>query len=199
MFRSYGNTLRSFGIAASLAFFAASLLGQTRTPVVPNRIVQAIDDNSRVTLHGYVHPLANAANDRGPASDSTPLERMHLVLKRSASQEAALQQLVAGMHTPGDPNFHKWLTPDAFGKQFGPSDQDIATVESWLASQGFQVTGVKPGRQVMEFTGNVAQVRNAFHTQIHQYVVNGSTHFAAATDPQIPAAIAPVVGGFVSL
>ena len=199
MFRSYGNTLRSFGIAASLAFFAASLLGQARTPVVPNRIVQAIDDNSRVTLHGYVHPLANAGNDRGPASDSTPLERMHLVLKRSVSQEAALQQLVAGMHTPGDANFHKWLTPDEFGKQFGPSDQDIATVESWLASQGFQVTGVKPGRQVIEFTGNVAQVRNAFHTQIHQYVVNGSTHFAAATDPQIPAAIAPVVGGFVSL
>jgi subtilase family serine protease len=29
--------------------------------------------------------------------------------------------------------------------------------------------------------------------------VNGETHFANATDPQVPAALAPVVGGFVSL
>lgn len=199
MFRSHASTLRPIGIAAALAIFAAPLFAQSRTPVVPNRIVQTIDNNARVTLHGYVHPLANPANDRGPAPDSMPLDRMHLVLKRSDSQEAALQELIAGMHTPGDPSYHRWLTPDAFGKQFGPSDQDIATVQSWLASQGFQVTGVKPGRQVIEFTGNVAQVRSAFHTQIHQYMVNGSTHFAAATDPQIPAAIAPVVSGFVSL
>ena len=45
----------------------------------------------------------------------------------------------------------------------------------------------------------MAQLRSAFHTQIHKYVVNGETHYANATDPQIPAALAPVVSGFVSL
>ncbi|HLJ75933.1 MAG TPA: S53 family peptidase, partial [Acidobacteriaceae bacterium] len=161
--------------------------------------MQTVDESARVTLHGYVHPLANAANDRGAAPDSMPLERMHLVLKRSASQEAALQQLIADMHTPGNANYHKWLTPDAFGKQFGPSDQDIATVKSWLSSHGFQVAGTKPGRQVIEFTGNAAQFREAFRAPIHQYMVKGNLHYAAASDPEIPAAIAPVVGGFVSL
>jgi subtilase family serine protease len=42
-------------------------------------------------------------------------------------------------------------------------------------------------------------VREAFHTEIHKYVVNGKQHIANASDPQIPAAVAPVVAGFVAL
>jgi len=172
-------------------------MGQSAAPAV--RIVNQIDDKQMVTLGGTVHPMANAKNDRGVAPDSTPLQRIHLMLKRSASQQAALDQLVGQMHTPGHPNYHRWLTPDQFGKQFAPSDQDIATVETWLTGHGFSVTGALPGKQVIEFSGNVGQFRGAFHAQIHKYEVNGESHFANANDPQIPAAIAPVVGGFVSL
>jgi subtilase family serine protease len=163
------------------------------------RIVNPIDESQLITLKGTMHPLANAMNDRGAAPDSTQLNRMHLVLMRSASQETALRQLMGELHTPGTANYHKWLTPDEFGKQFGPSDEDIATVEAWLTGHGFSVTKVNPGKQTIEFSGNVGQFRSAFHAQIHQYEVNGQTHYANANDPQIPAALAPVVGGFVSL
>jgi len=170
---------------------------QKITPAV--RIVNQIDESQLVPLKGTVHPLANARNDRGAVPESLQLERMHLVLSRSASQETALRQLITEMHTPGNANYHKWLTPAQFGAQFGPSDQDIATVTTWLTNHGFSVAGVNPGRQTIEFSGNAAQLRTAFHTQIHKYAVNGETHFANAGDPQIPAALAPVVGGFVSL
>jgi trimeric autotransporter adhesin len=184
-------------VLASVVIFVSSALGQNAAPAV--RIVNPIDEKQLVTLGGTVHPLANAKNDRGAAPDSTPLERIHLRLKRSASQQAALDQLVNQLHTPGHPNYHKWLTPEQFGKQFAPSDQDIATVETWLTGHGFSVAGALPGKQVVEFSGNVGQFRSAFHAQIHKYQVNGESHFANASDPQIPAAIAPVVGGFVSL
>ncbi len=187
----------TLGLAALLA---APLCAQTaQPPLAVNRIAAAIDESTRVTLKGTVHPLANAANDRGAAPDSMPLQRLHLVLKRSPAQEATLRQLVRDMHTPGSASYHKWLTPEQFGEQFGPSDQDIATVQSWLGSHGFEVGKVQPGKQVIEFSGNVAQMRDAFHTQIHKYVVNGETHPANAGAPQIPSALAPVVGGFVSL
>ena len=103
------------------------------------------------------------------------------------------------MHTPGNASYHKWLTPTQFGQQFGPSDQDVTTVQTWLTAHGFQVSSVEPGKQVIEFTGNVAQFRDAFHAQIHKYVVNGETHFATSGNPQIPSALAPVVAGFVAL
>jgi hypothetical protein len=42
-------------------------------------------------------------------------------------------------------------------------------------------------------------VRNAFHTEIHGYLVNGAEKIANANEPQIPSAVAPVVAGIVSL
>ncbi|HXR39214.1 MAG TPA: Ig-like domain repeat protein [Terracidiphilus sp.] len=185
------------GILSAALLVSASALAQQAGPAV--RIVNPIDERQLVTIKGTMHPLANSRNDRGAAPDEMQLERMHLVLKRSNTQETALRQLIADLHTPGTANYHKWLTPDAFGKQFGPSDQDIAAVETWLAGHGFNVAQVNPGRQTIEFSGNVKQFRSAFHAQIHKYAVNGETHFANAADPQIPAALAPVVGGFVSL
>jgi trimeric autotransporter adhesin len=201
MFFSIVRTIRSLAIvSASIVLSSATLPAQTAAQsVVPSRIVSTIDENSRVALHGYVSPLANAANDRGAAPDSMPLTRMHLVLKRSPDQETSLQQFISTAHTAGSANYHKWLTPEQFGQQYGPSDQDIATVESWLSSHGFAVSGVEPGKQVIEFSGNVAQLRSAFHAQIRKYEVNGNTHFATANEPDIPAALAPVVGGFASL
>ena len=183
---------------ASLAGWAAAPPEQNAAPV-PSRIVETIDEGRLVTLKHTVHPLANARNDRGAAPDGMKLDRMHLVLSRSASQESALRELIGDMHTPGTASYHKWLTPDQFGKQFGPSDQDLATVQAWLGQHGFSVTQVNPGRQTIEFSGNVGQLRTAFHTQIHKYAVNGESHYANATDPKIPAALAPVVGGFVAL
>jgi hypothetical protein len=164
-----------------------------------SRLTQPVNDHALVTLRGTVHPLANAANDRGAASPDMHLERLQLMLKRSPQQEATLQQLLRDMHTPGTGNFHKWLTPEQFGQQFGPSDQDVQTIESWLQTQGFQVLKVNPGKQTLEVAGTVGALQQAFHTSIHQYSVNGRQHYGNAADPQIPVALAPVLGGFVSL
>src|SRR5207245_8469954 len=94
---------------------------------------------------------------------------------------------------------HAWRTPEQFGRQFGPADSDIQTLTQWLTTQGFTDIKVGPGRTVIEFSGNVASVRNAFHTEIHRYLVRGEEHIANASDPQIPAALALVVAGIVSL
>ncbi len=164
-----------------------------------DRILGPIDESQLVTLKGTVSPLANAANDRGAAPDGMELERLQLKLRRSPAQEAALRALLAQLDAPGSPMFHRWLTPEEFGAQFGPSDNDIAAVKSWLVGHGFRGLRVNPGKETMEIAGNVAAMRTAFHTGIHRYQVNGETYYANANDPAIPAALAPVVGGFFSL
>jgi subtilase family serine protease len=175
-------------------------LGAVRpAPAQEARLTQPVNDDALVTLRGTVHPLANAANDRGAVSPDMQLERLQLVLKRSPQQEAALRQLLQNMHTPGTATFHKWLTPEQFGQQFGPSEQDVQTIESWLETKGFKVLKVNPGKQTIEAAGTVGALQQAFHTTIHKYAVNGQQHFSNATDPQIPVALAPVLGGFVSL
>ena len=193
------SPLRFVAALFTVCLMTAGLYAQTAVRVVPNRITQAINNNSRVTLHGMVSPLATAANDRGAAPASMAVDRIHMVLKRSASQEAALRSLIQEQNTPGSPEYHKWLTPAEFGQKFGPSNEDIAKIESWLQSQGFSGVKVNPGRLTIEFNGTVAQVAHTFRAQFHRYEVNGKTYDAVANNPEIPAALAPVVQGFVAL
>jgi subtilase family serine protease len=171
----------------------------TQAVAVPARITQAIDETQLVTLKGNVHPLAQPEFDKGAVPSSQPMKRMLLLLQRSPEQQAALQQLMLQQQSKDSPNFHKWLVPQQFGVEFGPADADIQTVTDWLTRQGFQVVRVANGRTLIEFSGNAAQVQSAFHTEIHKFVVNGETHSANVSDPQIPAALAPVVKGIVSL
>jgi subtilase family serine protease len=166
---------------------------------VPSRITQAVDNEKRVTLRGNTYPLARPEYDRGTAPDSLPMERMLLVLTRSPEQESALTTLLDEQQDKSSPNFHKWVTPEQFGQQFGSADADIQAVMGWLTSQGFRVNSVAKGRTVIEFSGDAGLVRNSFHTQIHKYVVNGEEHWANASDPQIPAALTPVVAGVATL
>ena len=171
----------------------------SQAPAIPARITQAIDETQFVRLRGNVHPLARPEFDQGVVGDATPMKRMMLVLQRSPEQQAALSKFMDEQLSKDSPNFHNWLTPEQFGKQFGPADADIQTVTDWLAHQGFQQIKVGAGRTAIEFSGNVAQVRNAFHTEIHQFNVNGESRQANLSDPQIPAALTPAVAGIVSL
>jgi pseudomonalisin len=143
--------------------------------------------------------MARAAFDRGSAPADLPMERMLLVLNRSAAQEAELAALLDQQQDQFSQQYHRWLTPQEFGERFGAADQDLQTVTSWLQSQGFQVNRVSNGKTIIEFSGTAGQVQQTFHTEIRKYVVNGEQHWANASDPQIPAALGPVVAGVATL
>ena len=162
-------------------------------------INQAIDEGQRIVLKGNVHPLARAQFQVGAAPLDLPMQRMLLVLKRSPEQDQALLKLLDDQQDKSSPSYHKWLTPEQFGQQFGPADSDIQAVTSWLQSHGFQIGRVSKGRVMIEFSGTAAQIQEAFHTAIRKYAVNGETHWANASDPEIPAALAPVVAGVHTL
>src|SRR6266853_754711 len=192
--------LLTYGCALAVVclLVTSGLAGQDANPI-PNRITQAPDAKTRVTLTGNVHPLARAENSRGAVQDSLAMPRILLLLKRSDQQEAALQSLMEAQQDKSSPNYHTWLTPDQFGKQFGPSEPDLQALTDWLTAQGFQNVRVAAGRTVIEFSGSAGQVQNAFATQIQNYAVNGTLYVANSTDPQIPTALAAVVAGVVSL
>jgi len=158
-----------------------------------------IDAAQLVTLAGNTRPEATAANDQGAVSDSLALGHLFLQLKRSPERETALEQYIAAVHDPKSSEFHQWLTPAEFAEHYGVDSQDVAKVSAWLTSQGFTVHGVAPSGLLLDFSGTAGQVRSAFHTEMHHYLVNGKEHIANASDPKIPAALAPAVAGVVSL
>lgn len=199
MLRSVSTGIRGLAMLAGALLLMSPPAAFAQIGAVAARVTERIDASRLVTLRGNTHTLARAQNDQGAAPPDLPMNRIMLVLKRSAEQESALQNLLTQQQVTGSASYHQWLTPDQFAQRFGPADSDIQAVTSWLASYGFQSIKVSRGRTVIEFSGTAAQVAAGLHTSIHKYVVNGEAHWANASDPQIPAALAPVVAGFASL
>lgn len=183
-------------LAVSLLAFPSLLAAQTGGKSL---ITRPIDEKQVTVLKGNTYPLALPKYDRGPAPPSLPMDRMLLVLKRSPAQEAALDVLLQSQQVKSSPEYHHWLAPTQFGAEFGPSDQDLQVIVGWLQSHGFQVDRLASGRGEIEFSGSSEQVQQAFHTEIHQYVVKGKSYWANDRDAAIPAALSPAVAGIVSL
>ena len=157
------------------------------------RIVRPVDNRSVVRLQGSLVPRARAQFDRGAVAGDMPMPRMTLVFSRTAAQQSALDQLVAAQQDRSSPNYHKWLTPEEFGDRFGLSQPDVNAIAAWLISQGFTVDETSRSRTWIAFSGIAAQFEAAFRSSIHNYVVDGTTHYAPSAEPSIPEALAGVV------
>lgn len=192
------SRLGMVALPLALGLTALASYGQTAQLSVP-RVHSAVDSSPMVALQGNTHPLAQPRFDRGVVPDSTPTGRMILMLKRSDAQQAALDHALAAQQDPKSPSYHKWLTPASYGAQFGVADADVQAVTAYLSSQGFAVGRVFANKMAVEFSGTAGQVRSTFQTEVHTYAVQGQTFHANASDPRIPAALAPVVKGIGAL
>ena len=210
LFQPFSGLASSAAVYAAIplgaAIFGATIFGaavpsvaQAPIPQLHPRISGPIDNSSRATLTGSRPPRALAADDIGAVPNSLPLEGMSLVFSRSASQQAALDTLVAAQQNPSSPLYHHWITPDQYAAQFGVADSDIAAAETWLEQQGFSVDRVSRSRNRIFFSGNAGQVATAFGAPLHYYRAAASgtqpalPHFAPSADLTLPSALASVV------
>ena len=181
---------------------SAQMFPDSRSPLTTqpmDRAAGPLDLSRRVALRGNVHPFAKAELDTGAAPAEQRMDRMILVLQPDGRQQAALEELLRAQQDPESPYYHRWLTPEEYGQHFGVSDNDLRSVERWLEGHGLTVDEVPAGRTSLVFSGTAAQVEAAFDTRIRHYLANGKAHYANAGDPEIPQALAGVVGGVVSL
>jgi subtilase family serine protease len=163
-------------------------------------ITEKIDETNLVTLAGGTRPEArNPRYDRGAVADNFTLHHMQLVLRRPPEMEEALDKFIEEQRDPNSPNFHQWLNAREFGERFGLSSGDIRTIKEWLESYGFSVDVIYDSGVLIDFTGTAGQVKQAFHTEIHNLEVKGQKHIANVSDLKMPAALAPAVVGIASL
>lgn len=202
MSRILGFTPVTFAALASAFALNAAFVPQeshSQQNIRRPRIAGRIDPTNLIALPGNTRPEANAKNDRGPISGTTYIEHMLLLLRRSPQQEQALEQYASDVTDHASPNFHQWLSPAEFGDRYGVAQEDLDAIASWLDSSGFTVNVVYSSGMMIDFSGFASSVRDVFHAEIHELDVHGVRHFANMRDPKIPAALAPVIQGIVSL
>src|SRR5450755_2185111 len=186
-------TVVPFALIVLLSSFASAQAPQQ------NRIVRPVDSRSVVRLQGTMHPRARSEFDQGPVSPTLRIRRMRLTDAPTPHRQAALDQVWREQDDRGPPNDHKGWTPEGGAERFGISSQDVSTLTAWLSSQGFTVDQTARSRTWIAFSGIAAQVDAAFQTSIHHYLVDGKMHYAASSEPSIPAAFAGVISGIGAL
>src|SRR5271166_5635953 len=184
----------SFAAAALPLLFLPAVGAQAQArPAAP------IAAASLIPLPHSTHPLASAPADRGSAKSSLQMDRMILTLSAGDDREKALREYLDSQQDKSSPQFHHWLTPQEFGDRFGVSESDVQQVSQWLQQQGFSLGHIPRSRRWLEFSGTAGQVASAFHADMHYFEVNGQMHLANATDISLPASLAPLISGVVSL
>ena len=158
-----------------------------------DRIAGKIGNGSSVELTGNLHPKVRPQYDEGRVDPDSTISLVTLSFKASPSQQAAMTALLAEQQDRSSSNYHRWLTPEQYAEQFGLSPTDIDKIVSWLQSNGLAVDYSARGRNWIAFSGTVRDVELAFRTEIHQYRIDGETHFANSTEPSIPAELTDIV------
>ncbi len=161
----------------------------------PRRIHGNIENNQGFVLDGNVSPITSSAIDHGEVEDSFQVPKVTLHFKMSASQQADLESLLKRQQDRTSRDYHRWLTPEQYGARFGMNAKDLEKVTAWLESQGFTNLETARSRTSVSFSGTALQLRNAFSTSLHRYVVDGREHYANATAPALPSALQGMVIG----
>ena len=197
-------TALNMAVAAALAAPLNPSSPATASEAAP-RVQTAVETDARVVLHGNMHPLIQAAaslsgTDLGAVEDSLPAGRMLLLLQRSPDAGGSARPIsstqrtrrAAPPFTSGSPRrslavstgrpIRMWpLSPPGWSRTASPS------------------TRFMPGGWPSNSQAPRARSARPFRPQIHRYQVNGEMHLANATDPSVPAALAPVIAGLTPL
>src|SRR5205814_6684237 len=111
-------------------FFATSLILSS----VALTIVALSAPAARSTLKGSKPSWATPQNNVGAANSSDRLGfRVYLGWNNPSGAEA----LAKAVSDPRSKSYRKYLTPAQFRSQFAPTQSQVASVQSWLQSQGF--------------------------------------------------------------
>ncbi len=182
-------------LAAGLSVGAAS--AQT-SPHARAMVTEHVSDSDLVTAANNTHPAARAGTDLGAVADDLALPHVALLLKRAPEQQAALDKFLVDVQNPKSAEYHQFLSAAQFSDRFGINAADQAAVTKWLSSHGITVNGVN-ANLVMDVSATAGQLREAFHTEIHNLDVKGAKHFSNMSDPKFPQALAGALVGPVGL
>ena len=122
----------------------------------------------RQVLRGYV-PAAVARLSLMPVGRLPATNRLTLAIGLPLRNTNALSKLLQDMYDPASPQFHRYLTPEQFTEQFGPTRQDYDAVMQFAKSHGLEITATHSNRVLLDVAGQVADIEEAFQVTLRTY------------------------------
>ncbi|MDQ2777491.1 MAG: protease pro-enzyme activation domain-containing protein, partial [Acidobacteriota bacterium] len=134
------------------------------------------------------------------ASGASALQKLNPIQRAPGDQDVAfevylplqntdaLKQLLVSQQTPGSNSYHKWLTPQDFQKNFGPSQKQIDQITSVLQGYGFTVT--KAHSQGVHVVGKISSVESTFSASLWTAkTLSGAERLTTSEPVTLPSAL----------
>jgi subtilase family serine protease len=121
--------------------------------------------------------------------DSTPV---HLAIALRVAHPAELEDFRRAQQDRSSAEYQRFLTPQEFGRRFGPSTQAYHKVCGWLREAGFTVTEF-PNRIFIESAGTAGQVTKLLGIRLQ--AVEGQPVSIHVPDGayRVPPSLAPLI------
>ena len=138
----------------------------------------------RQVLHGHVPAVTVRLL---PLGSFPGTNRLNLAIGLPLRNREALTNLLRQIYDPASPNFHHYLTPEQFTKQFGPTAKDYQGVIAFARANGLTVTGTHPNRMLVDVSGSVADIEKAFRVTMltYRHPTENRTFFAPDAEPSL--------------
>ena len=111
-----------------------------------------------------IHRLGLQPVGRLPAA-----QRLNLALGLPLHHQDALTNLLQQLYDPASTNFHRYLTPDQFREQFGPTEADYQSVLEFARTNGLEVTRTFSHRQLVDVSAAVSDIEKTFRVNLRVY------------------------------
>jgi len=135
-------------------------------------------------LKGHVPKITKRLTAIGRLESGT---RLDLAIGLPLRNREKLTNLLQELYQPSHANFRHYLTADQFAAAFGPTEEDYRAVIEFAKSHGLRVKGTHPNRTLLDVSGSVADIEEAFHIQmrVYQHPVEARTFFAPDVEPSL--------------
>jgi subtilase family serine protease len=89
---------------------------------------------------------------------------------------AGLTGLISDLYDRHSSRFHRFLDPDSFVAEYGPSQADVDQIQAYVQAKGLNVVQVAPNRLYVTVSGTASAVRKALGVTLNRYRrADGST------------------------
>ncbi len=173
------------------------LLAVSSVSLFVSSIAAALEQPSaRVTIPGNVAP---ALQDAAYLNHSDPNAVLTIVVGLKRHNEAEFADLLNRMYDADSSDYHRWITPADFLARFSPSQADVEAARQHLESHGLTVKRASDNRVLVQATGTVAQIEEAFAININVYQLGTETHYSNDRNPSVPSSLKDVVESVTGL
>jgi subtilase family serine protease len=140
------------------------------------------------SLSGHVLPVTAKSQLVGPVPASRTL---NLAIALPLRNQDELRTLLEQLYDPASPHYRRFLTPEQFAEQFGPTKEDYSTIIEFAKSHGFVVTQTHPNRTLLDVSGTVEDIEKAFQVslKLYQHPTEPRVYHAPDREPSVELAV----------